>query len=135
MNLDRRLDQRTYNVPTTSEVVAVWIEGSKCQGQFEQSVVLQGKDRSIHSIRSYHGCYDALSYPLFFPKGELGWHNCIPKVGVTAAQVNAAYEVRNARAGGEDLGNCQVHIFTCLIFIFFVWFSNDKEILYLCREC
>ncbi|RCV30729.1 hypothetical protein SETIT_6G118500v2, partial [Setaria italica] len=39
------------------------------------------KDRSIHGIRSYHGCYDALSYPLFFPRGELEWHNCIPKVG------------------------------------------------------
>jgi hypothetical protein len=104
LNLDQRLDQRTYNVPITSEVAAVWIEGSERHGQFEHSVVLQGKDRSIHSIRSYHGCYDALLCPLFFPRGELGWHNCIPKVGVTAEQVNAAREVRKARAGGEDLG-------------------------------
>jgi len=104
LNLDQRLDQRTYNVPITSEVAVVWIEGSERHGQFEHSVVLQGKDRSIHDIRSYHGCYDALSYPLFFPRGELGWHNCIPKVGVTAEQVNAAREDRKARAGGEDLG-------------------------------
>jgi len=60
LNPDQRLDQRTYNVPTTSEVAAVWIEGSEHHGQFEHSVILQGKDRSIHGIRSYHGCYDAL---------------------------------------------------------------------------
>jgi hypothetical protein len=28
-NLDQRLDQRTYNKPLTSEVSAVWIEGSE----------------------------------------------------------------------------------------------------------
>ena len=40
LNLDQRLDQRTYNVPITSEVAAVWIEGSEHHGQFEHSVVL-----------------------------------------------------------------------------------------------
>ncbi|RCV25517.1 hypothetical protein SETIT_5G173100v2 [Setaria italica] len=86
------------------EVAAVWIEGSERRGQFDNSVVLQGKDRSIHGIRSYHGCYDALSYPLFFPRGELGWHNCIPKVSVTMAEVNKARAIRKARAdgGGDD---------------------------------
>ena len=34
LNLDQRLDQRTYNVPSTSEVVAIWIEGSELLGQF-----------------------------------------------------------------------------------------------------
>ncbi|XP_062228232.1 uncharacterized protein LOC133926350 isoform X2 [Phragmites australis] len=29
LNLDHRLDQRTYNVPATSEVAAVWVEGSE----------------------------------------------------------------------------------------------------------
>uniref|UniRef100_K3YN64 Uncharacterized protein n=1 Tax=Setaria italica TaxID=4555 RepID=K3YN64_SETIT len=57
------------------------------------NVVLQGKDRSIHGIRSYHGCYDALSYPLFFPRGELEWHNCIPKVVIHKARVDG---------GGDD---------------------------------
>ena len=40
LNLDQWLDQRTYNVPITLEVAAIWI-----------------KDGSIHGIRSYHGCY------------------------------------------------------------------------------
>jgi hypothetical protein len=60
-----------------------------------RSVVLQGKDRSIHDIRTYHACYDALSYPLFFPKEELGWQNCIPKANATMAEVNAARAIRS----------------------------------------
>jgi hypothetical protein len=43
-NLDQQLDQRTYNKPLTSEVAAVWVEGSEHRGQFENSVVLHGKD-------------------------------------------------------------------------------------------
>jgi hypothetical protein len=34
LNLDQRLDQRTYNVLMASEVAAVWIEGSELLGQF-----------------------------------------------------------------------------------------------------
>jgi hypothetical protein len=34
LNLDQRLDQRTYNVPMASEVAVVWIEGSELLGQF-----------------------------------------------------------------------------------------------------
>jgi hypothetical protein len=99
-NLDQRLDQRVYNKPLTSEVAAVWIEGSEHRGQFDNSVVLHGKDRSWKGIWSYHGCYDPLSYPLFFPRGEFGWHNCIPKVGVNEEQVNRARAIRKARAQG-----------------------------------
>ena len=103
--MDQYLDQRTHNVPLTSEVVAIWVEGSELLGQFQHSVVLQGKDRSVHGIRSYHACYDPLSYPLFFPRGELGWHNCIPKVKVTMAEVKAARTIRKARSEGDDEGN------------------------------
>ena len=34
LNLDQRLDQRTYNVPMASEVAAIWIEGGELLGQF-----------------------------------------------------------------------------------------------------
>ncbi|RCV43462.1 hypothetical protein SETIT_9G296200v2 [Setaria italica] len=124
LNLDQRLDHRTYNVPLTSEVAAVWIEGSEHRSQFDNSVVLQGKDRSIHGIRSYHGCYDALSYPLFFPRGELEWHNCIPKVGMTVAEVNKAQAICKARVDGggdDDAGSARnkyvsVHDYYCYKF-------------------
>lgn len=93
LNLDKRLDQRVYNAPITSEVAAVWVEGRERRMSFDCSVILHGNNNEIFCIKSYHGCYDALSYPLFFPMGELGWHPDIPKVGVS---INA---VRVARAG------------------------------------
>ncbi|KAL6893835.1 hypothetical protein ACP4OV_007933 [Aristida adscensionis] len=95
-NLDQRLDQRTYNAPLTSEVAAIWIEGSEIRGQFDHNIVLHGRDRQIYGIRSYHGCYDSLSYPLFFPRGELGWHSDIPKVGVDIRKVLAAREKKRS---------------------------------------
>ncbi|AQK40167.1 hypothetical protein ZEAMMB73_Zm00001d023823, partial [Zea mays] len=105
LNLDQSLNQKTYNTPITSEVAVVWIERSKRRGQFSKSVMLHGKDRSSHGIRSYHGCYDALSYPLFFPRGELGWHANIPKVGVSMGEVDAYRETHRAsNANDEDAG-------------------------------
>jgi hypothetical protein len=32
-----------------------------------------GTSREPQYIKAYHGCYDPLSYPLFFPRGETGW--------------------------------------------------------------
>jgi len=51
-------------------------------------VCLQGRDRQVFGIRSYHSAYDPLSYPLFsHDRGEQGWHSGIPKVGVDYVQV------------------------------------------------
>ncbi|KAM0870498.1 hypothetical protein ACQ4PT_039966 [Festuca glaucescens] len=102
LNLDQRMDQRTYNAPTTSEVAAVWVEGSERRRQFDHSVILQGKNRDIFGIKSYHGCYDALSYPLFFPRGELGWHTDIPKRTVSYDTVMAARAARLARRNNNE---------------------------------
>ncbi|KAL6640358.1 hypothetical protein ACP70R_022207 [Stipagrostis hirtigluma subsp. patula] len=123
LNLDQRLDQRTYNVPITSEVVAVWVEGSEFQGQFQNSVMLQGRNREIHGIRSYSGCYDPLSYPLFFPRGELGWHSDIPKVAVTLERLQRERDKRNAnRQNSEDdpdsPGNLCVSVRDCYCYKF-----------------
>ncbi|AQK61565.1 hypothetical protein ZEAMMB73_Zm00001d012842 [Zea mays] len=102
LNLDQTLNQKLYNAPITSEVAAVWIEGSERRGQFNNSVMLHGKDRSSHGIRSYHGCYDALSYPLFFPKGELGWHANIPKSNVSMDEVEAYRDQHRTRDANDD---------------------------------
>lgn len=83
LNLDQRLDQRTYNAPINSEVAAVWVEGNERRKTFDKNVILHGKNNEIQGIRSYHGCYDPLSYPLFFPRAELGWHNSILKESKT----------------------------------------------------
>ena len=102
LNLDPMLDQRRYNEPTTSEVAAVWVEGRDRRKQFDHSVILHGNNREYYGIRSYHGCYDALSYPLFFPKGELGWHTDIPKEGIPLEVVMAARAKRLSRARNDD---------------------------------
>ena len=91
------MDQRRYNALTTSEVAVVWVEGSERRRKFGNSVILHGKNRDIYGIKSYHGCYDAVSYPLFFPRGELGWHTDIPKEGVPYETVMAARAARLAR--------------------------------------
>ncbi|PWZ27919.1 Cleavage stimulating factor 64 [Zea mays] len=110
LNLDQTLNQKTYNAPLTSEVAAVWIEGSEGQGQFNKSVMLHGKDSSRHCIRSYHGCYDALSYPLFFPRGELGWHANIPKVGVSMDEVDAYRATHRASNANDEDAESPSHL-------------------------
>ncbi|ONM20919.1 hypothetical protein ZEAMMB73_Zm00001d005363 [Zea mays] len=110
LNLDQTLNQKTYNAPLTSEVAAVWIEGSEGRGQFSKSVMLHGKDSSRHCIRSYHGCYDALSYPLFFPRGELGWHANIPKVGVSMDEVDAYRATHRASNANDEDAESPSHL-------------------------
>jgi hypothetical protein len=119
LNLDQRLDQRTYNTPIADEVAAVWIEGSELLGQFQNSVVLHGKDRSRQGIRSYHGCYDALSYPLFFPKGELGWHMDIPKKDVTMEEVIKYRALLKAQSGSEDETGLLFFLFKYFTYMYF----------------
>ena len=105
LNLDQRMDQRRYNAPTTSEVAAVWVEGSERRRQFGNSVILHGKNRDIYGIKSYHGCYDAVSYPLFFPRGEHGWHTDIPKEGVSYETMMVAHAARLARGHSDESSN------------------------------
>ncbi|RCV05919.1 hypothetical protein SETIT_1G121300v2 [Setaria italica] len=102
LNLDQRLDQRTYNAPITSEVAAVWVEGNERRNTFDKNVILHGNNNEIQGIRSYAGCYDPLSYPLFFPRGELGWHADIPKVGITTEDVKKARANKNNKNNDPD---------------------------------
>uniref|UniRef100_A0A453CJP8 Helitron helicase-like domain-containing protein n=1 Tax=Aegilops tauschii subsp. strangulata TaxID=200361 RepID=A0A453CJP8_AEGTS len=83
LNTDMRLDQRRYNVPISSEVAAIWVEDSELCKYFERS-----------------GCYDPLSYPLFFPRGEIGWHPEIPKKGVSLNEM-----LQSRRSGRQSLGS------------------------------
>jgi hypothetical protein len=79
LNTEQKQDQRRYNLPASSEVAAIWVEGSDLANRFKSSITLYGNNNERHSIHATQGCYDPLSYPLFFPKGELGWHPNIPK--------------------------------------------------------
>ncbi|KAI3725246.1 hypothetical protein L1987_65027 [Smallanthus sonchifolius] len=76
------LDQRVYNRPTTSEVAGIWVEGNDNITSYKRSIVVYGRSEYSQTIQPYFGCYDPLSYPLFFPNGESGWHPNIPRQGV-----------------------------------------------------
>lgn len=99
LNTDQRLDQRTYNVRVSSEVAAVWVEGNDLIRKFDRSIILYGNNNSKYAIQPYYGCYDPLSYPLFFPRGELGWHPKIPKVGVSLDAVLQSNENEDDESG------------------------------------
>jgi hypothetical protein len=73
LNIDIGVDQRRYNAPTVSQVAAIWEEGSDTTKQFQTSIMVCGTSREPQYIKAYHGCYDPVSYPLFFPHGEVGW--------------------------------------------------------------
>lgn len=43
---------------------------------------MYGKSQHPTQIQPYFASYDPLSYPMFFPNGEAGWHSRIPREGV-----------------------------------------------------
>lgn len=53
LNTDQRLDQRRYNVPLSSEVAAVWVEGNDLVRKFKRSVILYGNDNTKSGIQPY----------------------------------------------------------------------------------
>jgi hypothetical protein len=77
LNTDIGVDQRRYNAPTMSQVAAIWEEGSDMRKKFERSIMICGISGHPQYIKAYFGCYDPLSYPLLFPRGEAGWNKKI----------------------------------------------------------
>ncbi|XP_037437054.1 uncharacterized protein LOC119303993 isoform X2 [Triticum dicoccoides] len=55
LNTDMRLDQRRYNLPISSEVAAIWVEGNELCKHFDRSIVLFGNDNKRYSIQPYYG--------------------------------------------------------------------------------
>ncbi|KAI7756269.1 hypothetical protein M8C21_015503 [Ambrosia artemisiifolia] len=88
LNASVELDQRVYNRPTTSEVAGIWVEGNDNITAYKRSIVVYGRSEYSETIQPYFGCYDPLSYPLFFPNGESGWHPNIPCEGVSINEVH-----------------------------------------------
>jgi hypothetical protein len=103
LNLDPQKDQQTYNLLVALEVAVVWVEGQGLLSQFDRGVCLHGNDRQITRIQSYNASYDPLSYPLFFPRGESGWHTDIPKTKFRYEDV-LAESARKKTMGAHDVG-------------------------------
>ncbi|KAL4581368.1 hypothetical protein LXL04_017582 [Taraxacum kok-saghyz] len=87
LNASVELDQRVYNRPTTAEVAGIWVEGNENITTYKRSIVVYGRSNYSTQIQPYEGCYDPLSYPLFFPNGESGWHSRIARNSVSINEI------------------------------------------------
>jgi hypothetical protein len=75
LNTSISVDQRRYNAPEMDRVAAIWVDGNDPPQRFYCSIIIYGSEDRPHYVRAYHGCYDPLAYPLFFPGGETGWED------------------------------------------------------------
>ncbi|KAI3707351.1 hypothetical protein L6452_25793 [Arctium lappa] len=71
----------------TSGVAGIWVEGNDNISAYKRSIVVYGRSDYSQYIKSYFSCYDPLSYPLFFPNGEPGWHSNIQRHGACINQI------------------------------------------------
>ncbi|PIC28806.1 hypothetical protein B9Z55_020608 [Caenorhabditis nigoni] len=69
-----KLDLRRYNAPTSNEVAVVYVQQDG-QMPVSRSIAAHPKSGGFIRISETDSCCDPMSYPLFFPHGELGWSN------------------------------------------------------------
>jgi hypothetical protein len=75
LNTSISIDQRRFNAPAMDQVAAIRQDGSDEQRKFKRSIMIYANSGHPIFIRAYHGCYDSLAYPLFYPGGETGWED------------------------------------------------------------
>jgi len=71
---DCGLDQRVYNMPSASEVAAVWVEGDDGTANDRDIIVYPRSQGGLQRVSQLSGSYDSMQYPLLFPRGQQGWH-------------------------------------------------------------
>ena len=49
--------------------------------------MVYGRSQRSENIQPSYACYDPMSYVLFFPNGEPGWHPKIPRDGVSIDEI------------------------------------------------
>ncbi|XP_027095918.1 uncharacterized protein [Coffea arabica] len=73
------LDQRIYNLPSTSQVAAIWTEHDDESVDKQAHILIYSHSNAAHKVQHYYACYDPLQYPLLFSRGESGWHHGIKR--------------------------------------------------------
>nr|XP_027108801.1 uncharacterized protein LOC113728613 [Coffea arabica] len=74
LNSNPALDQRVYNLPTASQVAAIWTEIDDDSVDMRPHIQVYSHSSTSYRVQPYYGCCDSLQYPLLFPRGESGWH-------------------------------------------------------------
>ncbi|XP_009796236.1 uncharacterized protein [Nicotiana sylvestris] len=80
LKYDSGLDQRVYNLPTTSEVAGIWVEKETTEVSYAPHIRIYTHSNRSQIVNYYYGCYDPLQYPLLFPYGQSGWNCDIKKI-------------------------------------------------------
>nr|XP_016459642.1 PREDICTED: uncharacterized protein LOC107783178 [Nicotiana tabacum] len=80
LKCDIDLDQRVYNLPTSSEIAAIWTEENVDAAFNAPHIQIYPHNDQTQIVNYYYGYYDALQYPLLFPLGQSGWHCGIQKL-------------------------------------------------------
>ncbi|XP_057297097.1 uncharacterized protein LOC130625993 [Hydractinia symbiolongicarpus] len=78
-------DRKRYNLPHHDEVAAVFV-GQDGAPPGNRDVVIYPRGGDLQNISTMSANLDPMVYPLFFPRGEPGWHNRIPHVAVRATR-------------------------------------------------
>ncbi|GKF94913.1 hypothetical protein Tco_0284613, partial [Tanacetum coccineum] len=73
------LDNYRVGLKKDLKLASIWIEGNDNISAYERSVVIYGRFEYPETIQPHYGFYDPMSYVLFFPYGETGWHSKIKR--------------------------------------------------------
>ncbi|XP_065684594.1 uncharacterized protein LOC136096905 [Hydra vulgaris] len=67
-------DRRRYSLPSHDEVAVVFV-GEDGAPPTSREVIIYPRGRPLKIVSSMSASLDPMVYPLFFPRGDAGWHN------------------------------------------------------------
>lgn len=74
---------RRFNAPTNDEVAIIMVGE-----QFAtRDIVLQRRNDQLQRVCETHRCYDALQYPILFPRGQDGYHLAIKMINPSTGKL------------------------------------------------
>ncbi|XP_065679083.1 uncharacterized protein LOC124814697 [Hydra vulgaris] len=74
MSLLEGRDRRRYNLPSHDEVAIVFV-GDDGAPPPSREVVIHPRGQALKKISSMSANLDPMIYPIFFPRGDAGWHD------------------------------------------------------------
>lgn len=86
-------------------MAGIWVEGNDNITAYKRSIVVYGRSEYSQKIQPHYGCYDPLSYPLFFPNGEAGWHPNIQRRQVSTNANEVESDEDNFEEEAEGITN------------------------------
>nr|XP_047141323.1 uncharacterized protein LOC100209718 [Hydra vulgaris] len=85
-------DRRRYNLPSHEEVAIVFVGNDGAPPPFRE-VVIYPRGQPLKTISSMSANLDPMIYPIFFPRGDAGWHDQLEHNPDRATRVRNRYAV------------------------------------------